>query len=382
MSDPLAYHAKHRGKIGTALLTPLTNAQELSLAYTPGVAAPCKEIAAHPSLAYQYTLKGRTVAVVTDGTAVLGLGDIGPLASLPVMEGKAALFKALANLDAFPLPIAEKNTEAFIQTVVRIAPSFGAINLEDIAAPQCFKIERELKKQLSIPVFHDDQHGTAIVVYAALINALHLRKTPLDSVRIVVSGAGPAGVAITKFLLKQGAKSVTTVDSKGSISADRTLPEYKQEIAALTQAPSGTMQDALQGADVFIGVSRPNTLTEEDITLMNERAVVFALANPVPEILPEQAKKAGAKYIATGRSDYPNQINNVLVFPGLMKGAITAGATDITHGMQLAAANAIASSTQASKEQLLPQALDATVAEKVAQAVAAQARKEGVSRSA
>lgn len=382
MNDPLAYHAQKRGKIGTQLLTPLTSKQELALAYTPGVAEPCKEIAKHPSLAYQYTLKGRTVAVITDGTAVLGLGDIGPLASLPVMEGKAALFKALAGLDAFPLPIAERDEEKFIDTVERVATSFGAINLEDIAAPQCFRIEQELKKRLNIPVFHDDQHGTAIVVYAALINALKLRRTPLDSVRIVVSGAGPAGVAITKFLLKQGAKDVVVLDSKGIISAERDLPEYKQELAKLTKQSQGTVQDALTKADVFIGVSRPGTITEQDVSLMNKDAVVFALANPVPEIYPDEARKGGATYIATGRSDFPNQINNVLVFPGLIKGAIHAAATDITHAMQVAAAEAIASSVTPSIKTLLPEALDKAIAEKVSFAVAAQARKDGVSRNA
>lgn len=370
MKDVLAYHAEHQGKIGTSILTDMSTKQHLALAYTPGVAEPCKQIQQDPKAAYQYTLKARTVAVITDGTAVLGLGDIGPLASLPVMEGKAALFKLLANLDAFPLPIDERDQEAFIQTVERIAPAFGAINLEDIAAPRCFAIERELKKRLSIPVFHDDQHGTAIVVYAALMNALKLRNTTLEDVKIVINGAGAAGNAITKLLYRQGARHLTVLDSKGILSSDRTLDAYKQELATLTKATSGNLTDALKNADVFIGVSQANVLTAQDVRTMNDNAIVFALANPVPEIYPDKAKEGGAVYIATGRSDFPNQINNVLVFPGMLKGAIAAKATDITHEMQVAAAHAIANSVTAQVDQLLPEALDATVTERVAKAVA------------
>jgi len=381
MTQALDYHAKHRGKIATSILAPVTNKQELALAYTPGVAEPCKEIAQYPAQAYQYTLKGRTVAVITDGTAVLGLGNIGPLASLPVMEGKAVLFKALADLDAFPLPIAETDEDAFIETVVRISPAFGAINLEDIAAPQCFRIEQELKKRLDIPVFHDDQHGTAIVAYAALMNALQLRKTPLTSIKIVVNGAGAAGNAITELLLLQGATNIVVLDSKGILSEDRELTGHKKELAQKTKARSGTLKDALVGADAFIGVSQGNILTAEDVATMNNNSIVFALANPTPEILPAEAKKGGAVYIATGRSDFPNQINNVLVFPGMMKGAITSQATDITHEMKIAAAQAIAQSVTPTVDNLLPEALDKTVAEKVADTVAQTARKQGVSKS-
>lgn len=380
MTGPLSYHATHRGKVGTRILTRIENATDLSLAYTPGVAVVCNELSERPAQAYQYTQKGRTVAVISDGSAVLGLGNIGALASLPVMEGKAALFKALADLDAVALPVDEQEPEAFIDTVERLAPAFGAINLEDIAAPKCFVIEKTLKERLNIPVFHDDQHGTAVVILAALQNALNLRKTPLETVKIVVSGAGAAGTATTKLLLAQGATRVTVVDSTGVLSLDRDLPAHKQELATLIQASCGTLQEAIVGADVFIGVSAKDVLSQQDVERMNNDAVVFALANPDPEILPEAAKKGGAAYIATGRSDYPNQINNVLAFPGMLKGAINAAATTITHDMQLAASNAIASSVEPTAEKLLPDALDRAVAENVASAVARTARTQGVSR--
>ncbi len=382
MEKALGYHSEKPGKIGTVALTPLSTKEDLSLAYTPGVALPCEEIAQHPSLAYTYTLKARTVAIITDGTAVLGLGDIGPLASLPVMEGKAVLVKQLAGLDAFPLPIAEKDPQAFIDIVKKVSASFGAINLEDIAAPACFEIEETLKKSLDIPVFHDDQHGTAIVVYAALLNALSLKNVSLQDTRIVVSGAGAAGVAITKLLKKEGARDITVLDSKGIISEERELPAYKQELARMTQKQPGTLQDALTGADVFIGVSRPQSFPEEYVRLMNARPIIFALANPTPEIHPDVARRGGAAFIATGRSDYPNQINNILAFPGILKGAMATRATDVTHEMKVAAARAIAACVTPTPDHLLPDPLDNTVTEEVARAVARTAREQGVTRAA
>jgi len=333
------------GKIAVHSKVPCATSRDLSLAYTPGVAAPCREIERNPDDVYRYTAKGNLVAVVTDGTAVLGLGDIGALASIPVMEGKAILFKNFAGIDAFPIAVASKDPEDIVRTVAMIEPVFGGINLEDISAPRCFEVEERLKKALTIPVFHDDQHGTAVVALAALINALRLVGKDFRDLKVAVSGAGAAGVAVTKFLLSFGAKDVILCDSRGVIHKARPdLNPSKQEIAALTNPRNvtGTLADAIRGADVFFGLSVAGIVTPDMVRSMAGDAVVFAMANPEPEIMPELALEAGAVVVATGRSDYPNQVNNVLGFPGIFRGALDVRASDINEQMKMAASRAIA----------------------------------------
>ncbi|MCA9478531.1 MAG: NADP-dependent malic enzyme [Nanoarchaeota archaeon] len=368
-------HQEQQGKIATALKVPLETKEDLSLAYTPGVAQPCKIIAQDKKEAYNYTLKANTVAVITDGSAVLGLGNIGPEASIPVMEGKSALFKRFAGLNSFPIAINTQDVEEFIETVKRISPVFGGINLEDISAPRCFEIERRLKEELDIPVFHDDQHGTAIVVLAGIINSLKLTEKKEEDLKAVVMGSGAAGTAITKLLLSYGIKNVISVDRQGALYQGREeMNPVKEKLAALTNPhqEKGMLTDIIKGADIFIGVSAPNVLTQEMIKTMNERPIIFALANPDPEITPQDAKEAGAYIIATGRSDYPNQINNVLVFPGIFKGALLARARNITEDMKLAAAKALASCVDTpTPEKIIPGVFDTNTADIIAEAVKA-----------
>lgn len=369
----LEAHRAAGGKITVTSKLPITNREELSTAYTPGVAAVSRAVHEDPAQARELIATKNMVAVITDGSAVLGLGDIGPEAALPVMEGKAALFKTFANVDAFPIAIATQDVDEFVQTVINIAPTFGGINLEDIAAPRCFEIERQLKEKLSIPVFHDDQHGTAIVVLAGLITSLKLVGKELATVRIVISGAGAAGIAIAKLLHRYGAKDIIMTDSKGIIVTGRAdLNPYKEEALAFTNQnnQSGTIQDALQKADVFIGVSKGGLLTADDIKDMNADAIVFAMANPDPEILPDEAKAGGARIIATGRSDFPNQLNNVLAFPGVFKGALAAQTRDITDDMQIAAAEALAAAVpNPTDDNIIPDPFTPSLADKVAEAV-------------
>jgi len=367
----LAHHALYKGKIATQIPTPITTKEDLSLAYTPGVAHVSKAIAEEKEKVFEYTIKGHTVAVVTDGSAVLGLGNIGPEAALPVMEGKAALFKTFANLDAFPICLATQETEEIIRTVKAIAPVFGGINLEDISAPRCFEIEDALQ-DIGIPVMHDDQHGTGVVVLAGLLNAFKVAGKPLADATVVLLGAGAAGNGITQMLLGQ-VKDIILVDSKGIVSPDRTdLDPHKAGLAKVTNTHhmSGTLQDALRQADVFIGVSKGNLLTENDIRLMQEKPIIFALANPDPEILPDTAKEAGAFIVATGRSDFPNQVNNSLAFPGIFKGAMEARAPRITKEMRVAAAHALADIVQdPTVDRIIPGPFDPGVADHVARAV-------------
>ncbi|MFG3252918.1 NADP-dependent malic enzyme [Streptomyces sp. NPDC048172] len=376
--------ALHRGgKMEVRATVPVRDADDLSLAYTPGVAKVCGAIAEQPELVDDYTWKSQVVAVVTDGSAVLGLGDIGPEASLPVMEGKAILFKQFGGVDAVPLALAERDTDELVATVARLAPSFGGINLEDISAPRCFEIEARLKEKLDIPVFHDDQHGTAIVTLAALRNAAKLSGRELSSLRAVISGAGAAGVAIARILVEAGIGDVAVCDRKGIVSADREdLTDVKRELASFTNTAgrSGSLESALAGADVFIGVSG-GTVPEEAVSQMAEGAFIFAMANPNPEIHPDVARKY-ASVVATGRSDYPNQINNVLAFPGVFAGALQVRATDITEGMKLAAANALAAvvADELSADRVIPSPFDERVAPAVTAAVAKAARTEGVAR--
>lgn len=370
----LIAHKEHKGKLKTQLTMPITNKEELSIAYTPGVAAPCREIAKDKDKVYDYTIKGHTVAVITDGSAVLGLGNIGPEASLPVMEGKCALFKAFADIDAFPIALDTQDTEEIIKAVKQLAPVFGGINLEDISAPRCFEIEERLKKELDIPVFHDDQHGTAIVVLAGLINALKITEKKESDVKIIMSGAGAAGVAIAKLLLHYGFKHIIMTDRKGAIYKGRTenMNPEKELIADITNKDKeeGSLAEVIAGADIFIGVSSKGLVTKEMVVSMNKDPIIFAMANPDPEITPEDAKAAGAAIIASGRSDYPNQVNNVLVFPGMFKGALTCRTKNITEKMKLAAAKAIAACVEEpTPDKIIPTPFEEGIAEKVAKAV-------------
>ena len=369
----LELHKKLKGKIRYELKAELTSKDELSLLYTPGVAAVSEAIARAKDQVYEYTGKGNLVAIVTDGTAVLGLGDIGPEAALPVMEGKAILFKKFGNVDCIPICLSTKDVGEIVETIVRISPGFGGINLEDISAPRCFAIEAELKKRLNIPVFHDDQHGTAIVCLAALKNALKVVQKNITEVKIIVAGAGAAGIAITKLLLAVGAKNIILCDSKGLISRERQdLNTVKQEMLASTNQAniSGSLAQGLRGADVFIGVSAPDILHAADVAQMNSGAIVFAMSNPTPEIMPEEALKGGAAVVATGRSDYPNQVNNVLAFPGIFRGALDIRASEITQAMNIAAAEALADLVKnPTAEKIIPSIFDPGVAEAVATAV-------------
>ena len=341
----LELHEKWNGKLDTVSKVQVKTREDLALAYTPGVAEPCKVIAKDPEAAYRYTIKSNTVAVVSDGSAVLGLGNIGPLAAMPVMEGKAVLFKEFGGINAFPICLDTQDTEEIIETVVRIAPAFGGINLEDISAPRCFEIEERLKKLLNIPVFHDDQHGTAIVVLAGIINALKVTGKKKEDCRVVVNGAGSAGVAITKLLLNYGFPHITMCDKTGMLCKGMEGLNWMQEkMVEVTnlEHKTGTLADALKGADIFVGVSAPGIVSQEMVASMNKDSILFAMANPVPEIMPDLAKAAGARVVGTGRSDFPNQVNNVLIFPGIFRGALEGRATAITEEMKLAAANAIA----------------------------------------
>ncbi len=380
--EALEFHRQARGKIAIHSKVPCQTQHDLSLAYTPGVAEPCREIEKNPDDVYQYTSKGNIVAVVTDGTAVLGLGDIGPLAAIPVMEGKAILFKNFAGIDAFPISIASKDPSVIVDTVARIEPVFGGINLEDISAPRCFEVEERLKKTLKIPVFHDDQHGTAVVTLAALINALKVVGKDFGDIRVAVSGAGAAGIAVTKFLQSFGAKDVVLCDSKGAIHPDRTdLNPAKQEIARITNPRriKGSLADAIHGADVFIGLSVAGIVSREMVRSMANDSIVFAMANPVPEIMPDLAKDAGARVVATGRSDFPNQVNNVLGFPGIFRGALDVKASDINEEMKKAASLAIASLIESVSETcIIPSPFDRRVVPYVAEAVARAAIETGV----
>lgn len=382
----LELHEKWNGKLDTVSKVQVKTREDLALAYTPGVAEPCKVIAEDPEAAYRYTIKSNTVAVVSDGSAVLGLGNIGPLAAMPVMEGKAVLFKEFGGINAFPICLDTQDTEEIIETVVRIAPAFGGINLEDISAPRCFEIEERLKKLLNIPVFHDDQHGTAVIMLAGLMNALKVVGKRLEDVKIVTSGAGAAGIAIIKLLVSVGAGNVVMTDRTGAIYNGRPgLNPAKQEIAETTNqaCEKGSLADVIKDADVFIGVSAPGVLTSDMVRTMAHDAIVFACANPTPEIFPDEAKRAGAAIVSTGRSDYPNQINNVLAFPGIFRGALDARASDINDEMKIAAAHALAgmvSEDKLSCDNILPQAFDEGVGETVAAAVKAAAIKSGVAR--
>ena len=378
-------HKEWKGKIEVISRAKVTTPEELSIAYTPGVAEPCLLIAEDESLAYDYTRKGNLVAVITDGTAVLGLGDIGPSAGMPVMEGKCALFKEFAGVDAFPLCVDSKDVDTIVNTIALISKSFGGINLEDIAAPRCFEIEKKLKERCDIPVFHDDQHGTAIVVGAALLNAVKVTGKKMGELRVVINGAGAAGVAIGKQLIAMGFGNVIMCDINGIIcEGDENLNSGQEEISHISNKDKehGTLADALKGADIFVGVSRPHLVTKEMVAAMNN-GIVFAMANPVPEIMPDEAKAGGAAVVGTGRSDYPNQINNVLVFPGLFKGVLAVRAKDITEHMKIAAAHAIAAvipEEELTPEYVIPSSFDKRVALAVANAVAKAAVEEGINR--
>ncbi|MFA6521175.1 MAG: NADP-dependent malic enzyme [Candidatus Gracilibacteria bacterium] len=368
----LSLHAKSKGKLQITAKVSLKNKKDLFLSYTPGVAAPCIEIQKNPALAYKYTIKANTVAVVTDGSAVLGLGNIGSLAGLPVMEGKCILLKNFAGVDAFPICLDTQDPEEIIKTVKNIAPVFGGILLEDIAAPNCFYIEEQLKKELSIPVFHDDQHGTAIVILAGLINALKVVKKDLAKVKIVIAGAGAAGMAVTRLLLQEGAKNIILTDRKGLIYEGREgLNSYKEQIAKLTNKSlqKGNLKGAMRGADVFVGVSGPGIANQKMVKTMNKDAIIFAMANPSPEIMPDEALKGGAKIVATGRSDFPNQVNNILAFPGLFRAALDARLPYITDKMKIAAAHALANMIKKpTPNKIIPGVFDKGVAKVVAKA--------------
>ncbi|SFR84456.1 NAD(P)-dependent malic enzyme [Anaeromicropila populeti] len=371
----LALHEKWNGKLETVPKCTVKSREDLALAYTPGVAEPCKVIANEPEAAFKYTIKSNTVAVISDGSAVLGLGNIGPYAAMPVMEGKAVLFKEFGGVNAFPICLDTQDTEEIIKTIVNIAPAFGGINLEDISAPRCFEVEERLKKLLDIPVFHDDQHGTAIVVLAGTINALKVVNKTKEDCSVVVNGAGSAGIAITKLLLTYGFKNITMCDKVGILSKDTPNLNWMQEdMMKVTNLSNktGLLKDALAGADIFVGVSAPGIVTEDMVKSMNKDAIIFAMANPVPEIMPELARAAGAKVVGTGRSDFPNQVNNVVAFPGIFKGALEGRAKQITEDMKLAAALAIAGlvpENELSENNILPEAFDPRVADVVSQAV-------------
>ena len=373
----LKLHEEWKGKLSTEPKAPVKTREDLALAYTPGVAEPCKEIAKNPEKAYVYTMKQNTIAVVSDGSAVLGLGNIGAKAAMPVMEGKAVLFKEFGGVNAVPICLDTQDTEEIIKTVINIAPAFGGINLEDISAPRCFEIETRLKEVLDIPVFHDDQHGTAIVVLSGIINALKVVGKKKEDCKIVVNGSGAAGIAITKLLLSYGFKTITLCDSKGIISADNdNLNWIKKEMAEVTnlEHKHGTLADAMVGTDIFIGVSAPGSVTQDMVRSMNKDAIIFAMANPIPEIMPDEAKAAGARIVGTGRSDFPNQVNNVVAFPGIFRGALEGRAPQITEEMKLAAALAIAglvSDEELSEDFVMPEAFDPRVADVVADAVKA-----------
>lgn len=379
-------HKEWKGKIEVISRAPITNREELSLAYTPGVAEPCLLIAEDEEKAYDYTRKGNLVAVITDGTAVLGLGDIGPSAGMPVMEGKCALFKEFADVDAFPLCVDSKDVDTIVKTIALISKSFGGINLEDIAAPRCFEIEKKLKEVCDIPIFHDDQHGTAIVVGAALLNAVKVTGKQMGRLRVAINGAGAAGIAIGKLLIEMGFGNIIMCDINGMIcEGDEGLNSGQEEISHISNLHKehGTLADAMRGADIFIGVSRPNLVTKEMVATMNQ-GIVFAMANPVPEIMPDEAKEGGAAVVGTGRSDFPNQINNVLVFPGLFKGVLAVRAKDITDSMKVAAAHAIAAvipEEELNAEYVIPSSFDKRVAPAVANAVAKEAVKLGINRA-
>ena len=383
--ESLRLHGEWKGKIEMVTRVPVKTKDDLSLAYTPGVAQPCLEIQKDPTKSYELTRRWNMAAVITDGSAVLGLGDIGPEAGMPVMEGKCVLFKAFGDVDAFPICVKTKDVDEFVETVYNISGSFGGINLEDIAAPRCFEIERKLKEKCDIPIFHDDQHGTAVITLAGLTNALKVVGKKKEDVRIVTSGAGAAAIAITKLLLSAGFKDITMCDRKGAIYKGREgLNWIKAEMAEVTNLDhkAGSLADMLVGADVFIGVSAPNTVTTEMVKTMNKDAIIFACANPTPEIFPDAAKAGGAKVISTGRSDYPNQINNVLAFPGIFRGAFDVRASAINEEMKVAAAEALAAlvGDQLSEDYIIPAAFDPRVGSAVAKAVAEAARKSGVAR--
>ena len=382
-------HTEWQGKIEVIARAPVSTKEDLAIAYTPGVAAPCLEISDDRDLSYRYTRRSNLVAVVTDGTAVLGLGDIGPEAGMPVMEGKCALFKAFGDVDAFPLCIRSKDVDDIVNTVALLAGSFGGVNLEDISAPRCFEIEKKLKERedVDIPIFHDDQHGTAVITLAGMINALKLTGKHIDDISVVVSGAGAAAIAITKLLISRGLKDVVLCDRRGAVYKGRgqNMNPIKNEIAEITnqKMKKGLLSDVIKGADVFIGVSAPGVLTEEMVKTMAPNPIIFACANPTPEIMPDEAKAAGAAVVATGRSDFPNQVNNVLAFPGIFRGALDVRASDINDAMKLAAADAIASlvsDEELNPDYILPDAFDPRVGKAVATAVAQAARDSGVAR--
>ncbi|WP_143315389.1 malic enzyme-like NAD(P)-binding protein [Clostridium sp. HBUAS56017] len=384
--ESLKLHEENRGKISVTSKVKVETRDDLSLAYTPGVAEPCRKIHEDKENVYKYTSKGNLVAVVTDGTAVLGLGDIGPMAGMPVMEGKSILFKEFADVDAFPILVDSKDVDEIVNTVRLIAPTFGGINLEDIGAPRCFEVEEKLKKLVDIPVFHDDQHGTAIVVLAGVINALKVVDKKLEDIKVVVNGAGAAGTAIAKLLLSSGVKNLIAVDKVGILYRGmEKIDDAKEALAEITNPDNikGGLSDALLGADLFVGVSAPGILKPEMVQSMNKDAIIFAMANPTPEIMPDEAKAAGARVIGTGRSDFPNQVNNVLAFPGIFRGALDVRAKEINEEMKIAAAYAIANyikDEDLNENNVIPSALDKNVAKKVAEAIAKAAIESGVAR--
>ena len=384
--ESLKLHYGWNGKIEVISRVPINSSEDLALAYTPGVAEPCLEVQKDINKSYELTRKNNLVAVITDGTAVLGLGDIGPEAGMPVMEGKCALFKAFGDVDAFPLCVKSKDVDEIVNTVYLISGSFGGINLEDISAPRCFEIERKLKEKCDIPIFHDDQHGTAIIVAAGLLNALKITGKKIDEIKVVMNGAGAAGIAIAKHLMNMGVKYITMCDSKGIIcKGDERLNAVKREMAEITnlEHKTGILADAMKGADVFLGISAAGCVSEDMVKSMNKDAIIFAMANPTPEIMPDLAKKAGAAVVGTGRSDFPNQINNVLAFPGIFRGALDCRASDINEEMKIAASYALASiidESELNADYILPHAFDPRVGKAVAEAVKKAAVESGVAR--